>query len=1127
MIVRPRKPMAAQQTLFGDATPAVEPRVQVERTGLFHSRLLKQRAEYMVTHHGLGYLNERHTELKKWVEAQASGKLAAAETKLHGEFLQSVFGKVLGYKTRVGGGAPVWELDAEERVASNRSADGALGFFEVGRPERVVAPIELKGAAQSLDHAKGRGLTPVQQAWDYAAHVPDSRWIIVSNYAEIRLYSKHRTPHEYERFLLVELADPHEFRRFFGLLARESLLPNEPGGESEADRLLAQSAKSERDVTDSLYKDYSKLRDDLLDHLLLRHSNLPKLRLLLATQTILDRLLFIAFAEWRLLLKPGLLEAALTAAHRFADVPLWQNLCALFRWIDEGHPREDVPAYNGGLFRRVPELEELEVGDEICQQFKGLLAYNFAEDVSVEVLGHIFEQSIKHLEQKRAELAGLGQSKKKSKRKLEGVYYTPRYITRYLTEQTLGALMGQRWQEALDQHGPPADEEGDDLAWLAVWRAYRASLLQIRVLDPACGSGAFLVAAYDALAREYDRVNVGLAIHGDDTGRVDLDTAVLNHNLFGVDLNPESVEITKLALWLKTAVRGRPLRDLDRNVKHGNSVVDDAGVDPLAFDWATGNPVMVEEFEQQPETEVEREIDARWQHGFDVVIGNPPYVRQEDLKPIKAHLQQRFGCFHGAADLYVYFYERAVQVLKPGGVTGFVASDTWLRANFAAPLRGWLLQQATPTHLIGLGDNQVFADALDVNPVLSVFRRGPADDGAGVLAAAFGRGVDIEKFAELLPEVGFRLPVSGLGAEWILQPAEVLELHAKLLAAGTPLGSVGESYYGVKTGLNEAFIVDDATARRIVEEDPAAKALLGEMLRGEDLRPWYQEDNGRWLVAIPCGWTAKTFGPLLDEAAAWERFSRRHPSLAAHLLPFELAGRARGDKGEYWWELRPCAYMDEFARSKIFWPDLTQRPRWSWDESGKFLGNTGFFIAPAEPWLLAVLQSRATWFALSGIAQPRGERVGLMWYRLFTQFTERLPIPPMTDTDRQALSALARSATTLANARYDLDRQTFARIQDDLLGGDAAAGRKLAQWWALDFAVLRQEIDKRGGAMPIKERGEWQAYLGEQRAGHDRLTTELITVETEINQRVYALFGLDAAEIALIERETKYELGSV
>jgi hypothetical protein len=350
------------------------------------------------------------------------------------------------------------------------------------------------------------------------------------------------------------------------------------------------------------------------------------------------------------------------------------------------------------------------------------------------------------------------------------------------------------------------------------------------------------------------------------------------------------------------------------------------------------------------------------------------------------------------------------------------------------------------------------------------------------------------------------------------------------MVAGRPLGEVvgGRIFYGVKTGLNKAFIVDQATRDRLVADDPSCVGLLFQMRRGEDLRPWYQEDEGKWLIALPNKWTAANFGSGLDEPRAWQALQSRHSSLAAHLSLFAEAARSRQDKGEYWWELRPCDYYDAFDTPKIFWPDIAKTPRFVWDDSMTRIGNTAYFASPATPYLLGILASRVIWYSISQLSQSFGERAGVQRYRLFTQTMSRLPIPDAPSTSHDAIAALALAITEHARARYSLHRQTRHRILTDLGAPTAKLNQKLTAWWELDFAGFLAQVRmalKRD--IPLRQRDDWEGWLAEQSAEHRELTAEVVRLETELNKRVYALFDLTPDEIKIIEDTTRFEYGEV
>ena len=1099
------------------------------RLNVFHPRLVANRIKECSFP---ANLRELHEQLDPWRDHLRRGTLdAQGEKKIHGDFLQRVFADVLGYRPFSQATGAGWEIIAEQRVAGTGSADGALGFFD-GSTETVLAPIELKGSKQPLDLAGGHARTPVQQGWDYANGTITARWIIVSNYRETRLYAKSLTPSHFETFDLAALEDFEQFKRFWFLLARPNLLPAAPGARSVLDELLADSTKQESEITRQLYAEYRTLRTALVADLEVRHPNIPATERLGYAQTILDRTLFVAFAEDRGLIPRESLKAAIDFQNPYDPKPIWWNLRRIFQWIDKGNKQPPFPAYNGGLFAPNSSIDALEPSDGICKKLGALGSYNFAEDVSVDVLGHIFEQSITDLEALRAEAAGEA-APKVSKRKKEGVFYTPAYITRFIVDETLGRHLAEKFEAAKALHGP--DAEGLKPAerskrWLAVWHDYRSALTTVRVLDPSCGSGAFLLAAYDHLEREYERTKgeIDALRPGELTSGYERRT-ILQNNLFGVDLNAESVEITKLSLWLRTISHGRQLTYLDRNVKRGNSVVSNSRIDAWAFNWKTGTESL--RALGDPHGAEDEAIDARWREGFDVVIGNPPYVRQERLAPIKEHLAGNFQAFHGAADLFVYFFERGLTQLKPGGRLGFIASNSWFRSNFATPLRSMLRTRYSVDRIVDLGDNRVFEDAPDVTPAIVVVRATPPTQHHTANVATFVRGDKVTEFEKYLPGRNQTISMNDQSdAGWHLSGDASKRLWRRLGTSGRPLGEVigGKINLGIKTGLTSAFVLGQSDRDALTRGDPASEELFRKVFRGEDLRPWHQEDLGRWLIAIPCGWTRKRFDlETSNERFAWDRLVRTHPALAKHLEPFAADARKRTDQGEYWWELRPCAYYDAFGMPKIVWADLQKFPRFSWDVQRSIVSNTAYFATGVSEGYLAYLQSRANWFAVSNLCAPLGERAGSIRRRLFTQYVTKLPIPPMSDEDEVALGELAQEAGNAASARYALQERHRHRM-GDLLPAGRTLNEKLSAWWALDFGGLREELKRTFKSdVPLKDRDDWESLWRSRRAECDAHTAAIVACEEEINDRVYGLFGLDAGERRIIEEETKYRFGEV
>ncbi len=564
--------------------------------------------------------------LEKWADLETNGALQRKETSLNADFLLEVFGRALGYRP-VTGGLPEHQLEREFTVPDVGTADGALGNFsgEVQRPP--VAVIELKDADTHLDLDRSAGRTAVQQCWDYLNALPDCPWGIVSNFVTLRLYHRDHGSRVYEQFTLQELRSPERLREFFHLLGPGGLLPTKLEPVPRAEQLLRLTVDRQREVGDELYEEYSRNRLALIDHLHTRQGR-PLDQAIAIAQKLLDRIVFVAFCEDRGLLPDKIIERTYREIPPLAQVtnPRWRNFLDLFRAIDQGHKILNLNGgFDGGLFEHRPDVDELQLDDDWTDFFHGISRYDFCDEVNVDVLGHLFEKSVTELEKLRAGgLFGSGAEKpgvapampKSAERKRFGIYYTPPELTDFIVQCTVGDVIRERFAEVATVAGLPPDRphEGTAEQTAAYWQGCLEALRRVRVCDPACGSGAFLIRAYDFLEAQYAEIIDGLARHDERQAAALADAvpgAILKDNLFGVDVSPEAVEITQLALWIRTARRGQTLADLSRNIIRGNSLVDDPAVDPEAMTWADKFPAVFD----------------GGRGGFDCVIGNPPWER--------------------------------------------------------------------------------------------------------------------------------------------------------------------------------------------------------------------------------------------------------------------------------------------------------------------------------------------------------------------------------------------------------------------------------------------------------------------------------------------------------------------
>jgi type I restriction-modification system DNA methylase subunit len=620
----------------------------------------------------------------------------STEVALQAAFINAVFVRLLGYAPALSGRSPFTLSEHVGTEVDATEADGTLGWYTAPGAGQTLAVVELKGARTSLDRrqlSRSDRLTPVDQAFLYATKFAGCEWVIVSNFLELRLYSTRHGQALFERFTPYELADDDRLLELVALLRPEALVgtaPTSPG--YLRDLLVERPTVRERDITADFYYLYADKRHRLLQHFLEQETGATPQELIQATQKLLDRVLFICFAEdTRTLLPPDILpETARIAQLSRSRSPtrIWDEVKNLFRDIDEGRPEltPAIPAYNGGLFAYDELLDEqLSVSDTLALDLISLSQYDYRRTINVEILGHVFERSITDLEYLRhahsvdpegveANLVAMEDARREL-----GVYYTPQWVTSYIVDATIGPMAAEFEFES-------------------------RRLRQMTILDPACGSGAFLAEAYRYLL-QLAEASLPEALPEEQLGLTGAEgvfqPSLYLEALHGVDLMSEAIEIARLSLWLASASPLERLQNLDGLVE-ANTIAPPT--------HTTG--VVGELFSRQMAA-----------GGFDAVIGNPPWGATLDyeLDP-SLELQHE-----GQVDSYELFIERGVRdALRPGGMFGFIIPDRILRPE-GERVRRWLFDNYRVLEVIKLGEG-VFADVFRAAVILIVKREPPAID---------------------------------------------------------------------------------------------------------------------------------------------------------------------------------------------------------------------------------------------------------------------------------------------------------------------------------------------------------------------------------------------------------------
>jgi len=1169
-------------------------------------------------------------------------------------------------------------------------------IYEPKEIAHAIAVGDAKKWGVNLDQSgKGEQRNPSQQIDEYLRYT-ELTWGILTDGRYWRLYERSTSKNnDYYAVDLVALLNSENeravdnFYYFYLFFRREAF---------EREGWLDQVFKGSVDYAESLSE---TLEDEVYEALVqiaqgffnYRRNRLTPdaatLKLVYEQSLILlYRLLFVLYAESRdvfplsensLYAKHQSLTAIKLRLHDHIDLnptrlemlvdntEFYTRLNDLFFIIDSGSEVYDVPPYNGRLFSEIehPFLAEKRVGDKYLIKAIDRLArvpdraapnkrvFVDYRDLSVRHLGAIYEKLLEYQLDAAAEPLTVKEGKYvpakagetatieagavylktgSNQRKVTGSYYTPDYVVTFIVEHTLDPLLN----EITDQYAT-LDAEG---LWQVADRdAARGAVLALNVLDPATGSGHFLVEAVAHIADWLRRLNLqpdDLAPGEDEL--VYWKRQVVSACIYGVDVNPLAVELARLSLWLTTIARGKPLSFLDHHITVGNTlvgtraaelssqlpdkskraqsvppeqkplfdetnilmVVSDAvdrmrgiedvqaatiaqvkeqeksydvlhdelrplqtladvwtaryfGLELTADQWRKLYEHLVSGADADDDvrallkTAAELAAEYRFFHwefafpevffdgagkpipgaGFDAVIGNPPYVRQERIKPYKAYFAGQYKIHQGTADLFLYFYERALTLVKPSRHIGYITSGTFMNTNSAGEFRRYIHNNAAFDTVINFGENQPFKGAEMVFPTIAILRHGkPTPTFRSLFVEDVYRRSELGKSLTTLPLVETLSDVTSL-AEWRFQSVELTQLFGKIIQGQQTLDDAvsGKIHRGITTGLNEAFVIDAATRQRLIAEHAASAEVIKPMLRGEDLRPWYQIDGGQYLIFTRQGIDIEQYPAIKGYL---EQF---HTALEP--MPPDWKGTTDdwpGRKaGPYeWYEIQDnIAYHAEFEKPKIVWSDISKLPRFSWNEAS-YLNNTGFMIPDTNHSVLALLQSRCMWFALSQFAQPLRLRAGLWQYRVIAQFAERLPIPALTAAQEASLAEVAEDITARARSRYQLHEGLRRRITSDL-GGDGKLNDKLENWWALaDFNEFRTEVKKALKAdIPLAERGEWEKYLSDQQAQHSAASAAIVTLETRMNAVVYEAFKLTPEEITLIERATKYPYGEV
>lgn len=793
-----------------------------------------------------------------------------------------------------------------------------------------------------------------------------------------------------------------------------------------------------------------------------------------------------------------------------------------------------------------------------------------------ELLGKVFENL----------LASYNPDTRNTARKQSGSFYTPREVVDYMVDEALIAYFirhlsdDEQREQDLRQLLSHADTEHAFSE--AEADALVLAIEQLKVLDPACGSGAFpmgiLAKLFVALKRldpdnrrwcdqnlaplqqrltlamktpdpvqrdaEIEDAEAALEKHKKDFS----DPAYADYTrklyliekcIFGSDIQPIAVQIAKLRFFIALIVsqpidRSKPnwnitpLPNLETKIVAANtlfgvprqgaqgSLLDDPAIAEKEAELRDANAAYftsrtratkkrrkekVQKLHEELVALLKRDgfvtardaermarwdpfdqnrfadfFDVEWMFGitrakdsteavFDIVIANPPYVRQEEIKELKPLLKDvyKYECYTGTADLFVYFYERSVKLLKPEGVLSFITSNKWYRAKYGANLRLFMATHTRLKNIIDFGDEGVFTAIAYPTIVIAMRREKPLNPPPAtdqVRALNWTQEHPVEEFPAVFQAEAFSVPQAELKKEgWQLEPPGKRDLLARIRSAGTPLGKYvnGRFYYGIKTGLNEAFVIDGATRAHLIAEDPKSAEVIKPFLRGRDVKRWRVESEDLWLI-----FTRRPF-PI-----------GQYPAIKKHLSTFKTRlmpkpdgwddkrdGKWEGRKaGSYeWYEIQDnIAYWQEFEQPKVVYPDIYLHQSFAWDTSGYYAANTCYFIPTGERWLTGVLNASLTEWFYEQIAN----RIQNGYLRAFSDYMQQVPIPSATESQKQLVDACVGVALVNNNAHFE---QLINGLVFELFFPDEMHAANIRLFDACEQAGVRKLAALQGGAL--------------------------------------------------------------